>query len=45
MSLTVGASVGPYEIVSLLGVGGPPSLNAAFGRSSGGSPEAKETTR
>jgi len=35
MSLTVGARVGPYEIVSLLGVGGPPSLKGACGRSFG----------
>jgi hypothetical protein len=41
----IGKTLGPYQIVAKLGAGGPPSLNAAVGRSSGGSPEAEETTR
>jgi len=45
MPLVPGTKLGPYEVVSSLGAGGPPPLNAACGRSSGGSPEAKETTR
>jgi hypothetical protein len=39
-----GSRVGPYEVVAKLGEGGPPSLNAAFGRSYGGSTVAMERT-
>lgn len=41
----IGTTLGPYRILDKLGEGGPPSLDAACGRSSGGSSEAKETTR
>ena len=45
MTLSAGTRLGPYEIEAAIGAGGPPSLNAACGRSSGGSTVAKETTR
>jgi len=41
----IGPRLGPYEVVAKLGAGGPPALNAASGRSYGGSAVAKETTR
>jgi hypothetical protein len=44
MPLTAGQRVGSYEIVGALGVGGPPSLTAAFGRSFGASTVAMERT-
>jgi hypothetical protein len=41
MSLTAGAWLGPYEILALLGTGGPSFAHKA---SYGGSTEAKERT-
>jgi hypothetical protein len=41
----IAESIGSYRILGKLGEGGPPSLNARFARSYGGSTVAKETTR
>jgi hypothetical protein len=42
----IGAKLGPYEVVAKLGAGGPPSLNAAYGRSYGAvSPKPSPRTR
>jgi hypothetical protein len=46
MALSPGTRIGPYEIVTAIGAGGPPSLNAAGGRSYGAvSPKPSRRTR
>ena len=35
MSLTPGTRLGPYEVLSKAGAGGPPTLSATCGRSYG----------
>jgi len=43
-SLDPGTQIARYRVVSLLGTGGPPTLNAAFDRSYGASAVAMERT-